>query len=67
VSTSSDELVAVNGKPVVGTAVFGDAMRAARAGDKLRVTVRRPGETSDRTASTAPLRLRSHRSPPAQS
>jgi predicted metalloprotease with PDZ domain len=48
---SGDELVSINGKLVVGTAVFGDAMRAARAVDKLRVTVRRAGETSDRTAS----------------
>jgi hypothetical protein len=28
-----DELVAINGKPVVGTAVFGEAMHAAGAGD----------------------------------
>ena len=41
---SGDQLVAVNGMPVVGTAVFGEAMHRARAGDVLRVTVRRGGE-----------------------
>jgi phosphoserine phosphatase RsbU/P len=41
---SGDELVAVNGRPVVGTFVFGEAMHNARAGDVLRVTVRRRGE-----------------------
>jgi hypothetical protein len=34
---AGDELVAVNGKPVVGTFVFGEAMHQARAGDALRV------------------------------
>ncbi len=48
---SGDELVAVNGRPAVGTAVFGEAMHAARVGDVLRVIVRRQGETSERTAS----------------
>ena len=39
-----DELVAINGKPVVGTAVFGEAMHSAGAGDILHVTVRRGGQ-----------------------
>ena len=51
---SGDELVALNGRPVVGTAVFGDAMRHARAGDVLRVTVQRAGELR-----TAAITLRS--------
>ena len=41
---SGDQLVAVNGKPVVGTAVFGEAMHRARAGDVLEVTVRHGGQ-----------------------
>ncbi|HEY6271808.1 MAG TPA: GAF domain-containing protein [Terriglobales bacterium] len=41
---AGDELVAVNGKPVVGTFVFGEAMHKARAGDVLRVTVARGSE-----------------------
>lgn len=47
-----DTLVAVNGKPVTGAAVYGEAMAAARVGDIVRITLRsaQPGQgASERT------------------
>ena len=44
---ADDDLVAVNGRPAAGTAVYGEAMHAARAGDVLRVTVRRAGQVRE--------------------
>jgi len=50
---SGDELVAINGKPVTGTAVYGEAMRTSRGGDTLHLLVRRDGRLH-----TAAIRLR---------
>jgi sigma-B regulation protein RsbU (phosphoserine phosphatase) len=47
---NGDTLLTINGRPVVGAADFGEAMAAARAGDVMRVTVRREGESGDRSA-----------------
>jgi sigma-B regulation protein RsbU (phosphoserine phosphatase) len=41
---AGETLVAVNGKPVTGTAVYGEIIAHARAGDQLEVTVRAKGE-----------------------
>jgi sigma-B regulation protein RsbU (phosphoserine phosphatase) len=46
-----DILVAVNGRPLTGLAVFGEAMRLAKPGDVLTVEVLSPGETAPRSAS----------------
>ncbi len=46
----NDILVAVNGRPFTGFAVFGEAMRHAKPGDTLTVQVRSPGTTVIRTA-----------------
>src|SRR5271155_5733291 len=45
----NDLLVAINGRPFTGTAVFGEAIAHAKPGDKLDVTARTPTETKDRT------------------
>ncbi len=48
-----DELVAVNGRPVKGTAIYGEALAGARAGGTLTVTFRRGqrGAAAERTVS----------------
>src|SRR5277367_439373 len=43
-------LLAVNGRPLTGLAVYGEAIRTAKPGDPLRIEFRRPGETSTRSA-----------------
>lgn len=50
---SGETLVAVNGRPVTGTAVYGEIIAHARAGDQLEVTVRAKGEpaSAERTVS----------------
>src|SRR5580658_7441360 len=48
---NNDILLVVNGRPVTGLAVFGEAIRIARPGDPLAVQVLRPGETTPRSAS----------------
>jgi phosphoserine phosphatase RsbU/P len=50
---AGETLVAVNGKPVTGTAVFGEAIAHAHGGDPLVVTVRPPGKpaSAERTIS----------------
>jgi phosphoserine phosphatase RsbU/P len=53
----NDILVAVNGRPFTGLAVFGEAMRLAKAGDTLNVSVLSPGASSPRSASI-PLEAR---------
>lgn len=50
----NDLLVSVNGRPLTGLAIFGEAMRHAKPGDTLTVTVRSPGDTAPRTT-TIPL------------
>jgi sigma-B regulation protein RsbU (phosphoserine phosphatase) len=44
----NDVLVAVNGRPVTGTAVYGEAIARAKTGDTMRVTVRTPGDATPR-------------------
>ncbi len=46
---NADRVLALNGTPVTGTAVFGEEMNKARPGDSLRVTVQ-PNDTSDPAA-----------------
>jgi phosphoserine phosphatase RsbU/P len=46
----NDILLAVNGRPFTGLAVFGEAMRHARPRDPLTVTVLTPGDTNPRNA-----------------
>jgi phosphoserine phosphatase RsbU/P len=46
----NDALVSVNDHPFSGLAVFGEAMRLARPGDTLRVSVVSPNESAPRTA-----------------
>jgi len=48
---TGDILLTINGRPVTGTADYGEAMAAARGGDVLRVTVRSKGEATGRTVS----------------
>ena len=48
---NNDILLAVNGRPLTGLAVFGEAIRTAKPGDTLAVQVLRPGETAPRSAS----------------
>jgi len=48
---NNDILLAVNGRPLTGLAVFGEAIRKAKPGDTLAVQVLRPGETAPRSAS----------------
>jgi sigma-B regulation protein RsbU (phosphoserine phosphatase) len=52
-----DTLVAVNGKPVTGTAVFGRAIAHAHGGDVLEVTVRPKGNTTDSGNRAVSLKL----------
>ena len=47
----NDILVAVNGQPFTALAVFGEAMRHAKPGDTLNVTVRSPEDSSTHSAS----------------
>jgi phosphoserine phosphatase RsbU/P len=51
---NNDILLAMNGRPVSGLAVFGEAIRTAKPGDSLSVQFLRPGETAPRSA-TIPL------------
>ena len=46
----NDILLALNGKPFTGLAVFGEAIRHAKPGDPLTVTVLTPGDTTPRNA-----------------
>jgi phosphoserine phosphatase RsbU/P len=50
----NDTLVAVNGHPFSGLAVFGEAMRLAKPGDTLSLLVLTPGDSARRTV-TIPL------------
>src|SRR6516225_7865866 len=50
-----DVVSQVNGKPLTGKAVFGEATRVAKPGDQLRVTVRRPDSAVEGEAT---IRLR---------
>jgi phosphoserine phosphatase RsbU/P len=45
---ANDVLVAVNGRPVTGTSVFGEAIARAKTGDSMQVTVRTPGDATPR-------------------
>jgi len=47
---NDDILLAVNGRPLTGIAVFGEAIRTAKPGDTLTVQFLRPGETAPRSA-----------------
>lgn len=47
----NDVLVAVNGQPFTGLAVFGEAVRHARPGDTLNVSVRSPEDSRLHSAS----------------
>jgi sigma-B regulation protein RsbU (phosphoserine phosphatase) len=47
---NNDILLAMNGRPVSGLAVFGEAIRTAKPGDSLTVQFLRPGETAPRSA-----------------
>src|SRR5580658_791482 len=47
---NDDILLAVDGRPVTGLAVFGEAIRNAKPGDTLTAQFLRPGETSPRVA-----------------
>ena len=48
---NNDILLAVNGRPLTGLAVFGEAIRTTKPGETLTVQVLRPGETVPRSAS----------------
>src|SRR5215471_12339636 len=50
---TGETLVAVNGKPVTGTAVYGEIIAHAHAGDQLEITARVKGEpaSAERTVS----------------
>ena len=45
---ANDVLIAVNGRPVTGTSVFGEAIARAKTGDTMQVTVRTPGDATPR-------------------
>jgi phosphoserine phosphatase RsbU/P len=47
----NDILLAVDGKPLTGLAVFGEAMRLAKPGESVSLTVQTPGDSSSRTVS----------------
>jgi sigma-B regulation protein RsbU (phosphoserine phosphatase) len=47
---NSDILLEVNGRPLTGLAVFGEAIRTAKPGETLTVQFLRPGETVPRSA-----------------
>jgi phosphoserine phosphatase RsbU/P len=53
---NDDILLAVNGRPLTGLAVFGEAIRNAKPGETLTAQFLRPGEASPRSA-TIPLEL----------
>ena len=57
---SGDALLTINGRPVVGTADFGEAMARSHAGDVVRVTVQRRGESAERAVS---IKLSAGRTP----
>jgi sigma-B regulation protein RsbU (phosphoserine phosphatase) len=46
----NDILVAINGRPFTGTAVYGDAVARTATGDTMQVTVRTPSEPAPRVA-----------------
>jgi phosphoserine phosphatase RsbU/P len=46
-----DKVLAVNGRPVDGFVVYYGALRRARAGDRMQIQVRSPGETAIRDLS----------------
>ncbi|HEY0703753.1 MAG TPA: SpoIIE family protein phosphatase [Candidatus Acidoferrales bacterium] len=46
-----DILLAVNGQPLTGLSVYGEAMRRARPGDVLTANVRSPGDAAQRNVS----------------
>ena len=56
-----DVLISVNGQPVSGLAVLGEAMRRSKPGDTLSVSVLTPGDAQPRLAS---IRLEKVTSPP---
>jgi sigma-B regulation protein RsbU (phosphoserine phosphatase) len=56
----NDILVSVNGHPLTGLTVFGEAMRQSKPGDVLTATVSSPGESSVHSAS---IPLEQRRSP----
>ena len=47
---NNDILLTVNGRPLTGIAVFGEAIHTAKPGDALTVQFLRPGETAPRSA-----------------
>ena len=47
---NNDILLTVNGRPLTGLAVYGEAIRASKPDDPLRIEFRRPAETSARSA-----------------
>jgi len=47
---NGDILLAVNGRPLTGLAVFGEAIRTAKPGDPFTFEFLRPGETAPRSA-----------------
>jgi phosphoserine phosphatase RsbU/P len=57
----NDILVAVKGKPFTGLAVFGEAMRLAKPGDTISITVQTPGAGPPRVVS---IPLTQRRPPP---
>jgi phosphoserine phosphatase RsbU/P len=58
---NNDVLLAVNGLPVTGLAVFGEAIRLAQPGDTLTAQFLHPDETSPRSAT---IRLEQSTAPP---
>jgi phosphoserine phosphatase RsbU/P len=54
----ADIVVAINGKPFTATALYGEAIAHAAAGDTMQVTVRTPGEAAPRTVNVT---LQPHR------
>jgi len=48
--SEGDVITHVNGRPLTGKAVFGEAVAHAKSGDKLEVTVRSPVGTNEHTA-----------------
>src|SRR5208282_3032218 len=52
---NDDILLAVNGHPVTGLAVFGEAIRNAKPGDPLTIQILRPSEAAPRSI-TIPLK-----------
>jgi phosphoserine phosphatase RsbU/P len=47
---NGDILLAVNGRPLTGLAVFGEAIRTSRPGETLTIQFLHPGETAPRSA-----------------